>query len=271
MFLIPLSAKADDRLRDYALKLLDFLAPDGPGAMVKLADLSYTLQVGREAMRSRVAFLVSHVGELRQKLADFAAGREQITVVSGVMSSDRQEAVALFEQDEDSWELILTWFTKGKLDKLADLWVKGLSIEWSALYTGSGLARPHRISLPTYPFAREPFWVAGGKALASSPQPATAHTSLLCPVWEPVVRPSPDAPRVPAATDRTAIVGGDDAAIDAIRQHYPQAQSLPIRVGDDIDHMARTLETRPWTVPSSITSSGLRPVMTEIPSPLNVW
>ena len=58
MFLVPLSAKADDRLRDYALKLLEFLAPDGPGAMVKLADLSYTLQVGREAMRRRVAFLV---------------------------------------------------------------------------------------------------------------------------------------------------------------------------------------------------------------------
>ena len=34
---------------------------------------------------------------------------------------------------------------------------------------------------------------------------------------------------------------GDDAAIDAIRQHYPQVQSLPIRVGDDIDRMARTL------------------------------
>ena len=115
IFLIPLSAKADDRLRDYALKLLDFLAPDGPGALVKLADLSYTLQVGRETMRSRVAFLVSHVGELRQKLADFAAGREQIdSCVRGDVKRS-QEAVALFEQDEDSWELILTWFTKGQV------------------------------------------------------------------------------------------------------------------------------------------------------------
>ena len=151
--------------------------------------------------------------------------------------------MALFEQDEDSRELIRTWFTKGKLDKLADLWVKGLTIDWSTLYAGSGMARPHRISLPTYPFAREPFWVPGGKALVPSPQPATAHTSLLCPVWEPVVRPSRDAPRFPAATDRIAIVGGDDEAIDAIRQHYPQARSLPIRAGDDIDRMARALET----------------------------
>ena len=242
MFLVPLSAKADDRLRDYALKLLEFLTPNGPGAMVKLADLSYTLQVGREAMRRRVAFLVSHLGELRQKLADFTDGRKQI---AGCVRGDVKplhEAVALFEQDEDSRELIRTWFTKGKLDRLADLWVKGLTIDWSTLYAGSGMARPHRISLPTYPFAREPFWVPGGKALVPSPQPATAHTSLLCPAWEPVVRPSRDAPRFPAASDRIAIVGGDAAAIDAIRQHYPQARSLSIHAGDAIDRMAHALE-----------------------------
>ena len=242
LFLIPLSARADDRLRDYALKLLDFLAPDGPGAKVQLADLSYTLQVGREAMRSRVAFLVSHMGELRQKLADFTDGREQGTGCVRGDAKPSQEAVDLFEQDEDSRELIRTWFTKGKLDRLTDLWVRGLTIDWSALYAGSGMAHPHRISLPTYPFAREPFWVPGGKAPVLSSQAATTHTSLLCPVWEPVVRSSHEAPRVPAAADRIAIVGGDDAAIDAIRQHYPQARSLSIHAGDEIDRMARALE-----------------------------
>ena len=35
---------------------------------------------------------------------------------------------------------------------------------------------------------------------------------------------------------------GDDAAIDAIRQHYPQARSLSIHAGDEIDRMARALE-----------------------------
>ena len=112
-------------------------------------------------MRSRVAFLVSHLGELRQKLADFADGREQGTGCVRGDAKPSQEAVDLFEQDEDSRELIRTWFTKGKLDRLADLWVRGLTIDWSALYAGSGMAHPHRVSLPTYPFAREPFWVPG--------------------------------------------------------------------------------------------------------------
>src|SRR5262249_1278622 len=53
-----------------------------------------------------------------------------------------------------------------------------------------------RISLPTYPFAREPFWLPGGKVLITPSTPATAETSLLYSVWEPVARPSHDAPRL---------------------------------------------------------------------------
>jgi hypothetical protein len=95
MFLIPLSAKADDRLRDYALKLLDFLAPDDPGAMVRLADLAYTLQVGREAMRHRVTFLVGHIGELRNSHQRFpivdveGAVDVGIELRGGIVSFDR--------------------------------------------------------------------------------------------------------------------------------------------------------------------------------------
>src|SRR5262249_5070807 len=45
---------------------------------------------------------------------------------------------------------------KGKFGKLLDLWVKGLAFDWSGLY---GETRPRRLSLPTYPFARERYWL----------------------------------------------------------------------------------------------------------------
>ncbi|RZK98581.1 MAG: hypothetical protein EOP36_21310, partial [Rubrivivax sp.] len=48
---------------------------------------------------------------------------------------------------------------RGKLHKLLDLWVKGLSFNWEQLH---GEAKPRRISLPTYPFARERYWVRDG-------------------------------------------------------------------------------------------------------------
>ena len=49
--------------------------------------------------------------------------------------------------------------------------MKGLSIDWRRLY---GEAKPRRISLPTYPFAKERYWVeavtgpAAGKARGSN-------------------------------------------------------------------------------------------------------
>jgi acyl transferase domain-containing protein len=43
-----------------------------------------------------------------------------------------------------------------KLTKLAQLWVSGVDIDWQLLYPNQ---KPQRISLPTYPFARERYWI----------------------------------------------------------------------------------------------------------------
>jgi len=43
------------------------------------------------------------------------------------------------------------------LSKLAQLWVSGVEIDWQLLY---GNPKPQRISLPTYPFAKERYWIS---------------------------------------------------------------------------------------------------------------
>ena len=48
------------------------------------------------------------------------------------------------------------WITKRKYSKLLSLWVKGLLFDWNTLY---GDVKPRRISLPTYPFAEERYWI----------------------------------------------------------------------------------------------------------------
>ena len=52
--------------------------------------------------------------------------------------------------------MLQTWVQKKKLKKVVDLWVKGLSFDWNLLYPD---IKPQRISLPTYPFARERYWI----------------------------------------------------------------------------------------------------------------
>jgi polyketide synthase PksN len=44
--------------------------------------------------------------------------------------------------------------------------VKGLVFDWNRLY---GKRKPKRISLPTYPFAREHYWIPGILKSAESP------------------------------------------------------------------------------------------------------
>ena len=67
-----------------------------------------------------------------------------------------KEALAVLATDDDMAQTIAAWVAKGKYGKLLDLWVKGLSLDWRRLY---GERTPGRISLPTYPFARERYWV----------------------------------------------------------------------------------------------------------------
>src|SRR5204863_4254181 len=90
-----------------------------------------------------------------------------------------KDTVALFSTDEELQDAIGKWYQHGKYEKLLGWWVKGLRIKWSDLYTvGAGSesrtgsaqgtiptapARPRRISLPTYPFAQELYWIPIGK------------------------------------------------------------------------------------------------------------
>ena len=62
--------------------------------------------------------------------------------------------------DEDMVRTVEAWVAKGKLGKLLELWVKGLSFDWRSLY---GETKPRRISVPTYPFARERYWFETAK------------------------------------------------------------------------------------------------------------
>ena len=152
---IVLSAKNEKRLGEQAQRLLATIQAreffDN-----NLADMAYTLQVGREAMEERLAIIVNSLPELEEKLQGFLEDRDGIGDLYRGQARRNQEAFSVFSADEDLQKAIDAWVTKGKYGKLLDLWVKGLIFDWNKLY---GDIKPHRISLPTYPFARESYWV----------------------------------------------------------------------------------------------------------------
>jgi len=140
--LIVLSAKNEDRLQEYVQSMHAYLEKGG----VALQDFAYTLQVGRDEMAERLALVVSSTDELRQKLGQILAGGENPgeSYRDNIRNSDgKSQAVdGLIEQRD--------------LPRLAELWVSGAKIDWRLLY---GADVPQRISVPTYPFARERYWI----------------------------------------------------------------------------------------------------------------
>jgi 3-oxoacyl-(acyl-carrier-protein) synthase/acyl carrier protein/SAM-dependent methyltransferase len=153
-YIVPLSARTAEQLRQRARDLLEFLrtAPQP----VDLASVAYTLQHGREAMEERLGFVVASVEQLIEKLSAHLRGEKNIEGVHQGRTDSANEGMSIIGRDEDMQEAIEKWIARRKLPKLVDLWVKGLTFDWSKLQ-GESTAR--RIPLPTYPFAKERYWI----------------------------------------------------------------------------------------------------------------
>ena len=156
--LILLSAKNEACLYAYAKKILAFV--ETQTETLFLTDLAYTLQVGRDAMEERLGLIVHSFEELKAKLSDFIAGKEGLEEVYRGHIKRTKDTLAVFVADEDLEKAILSWIEKRKYSKLLDFWVKGLIFDWNKLY---GENKPKRLSLPTYPFLRERYWIETGK------------------------------------------------------------------------------------------------------------
>ncbi len=176
--IILLSARTAEQLRRKADDLLAFAVAEPDTDLVALA---HTLQTGREAMDERLGLVVASHAELVEKLHTWLGGDTDIdamidTVYRGQVQKHR-DTLALFSSDADLQQTIDRWLTTGKLDKVVELWVKGLEVRWAALYAAG---RPARISAPTYPFARERYWIdtPAATTVATAAANSTLHPLL---------------------------------------------------------------------------------------------
>jgi hypothetical protein len=175
--LVVLSARNPERLQVVARQMLQFIEHSTD---LSLADLTYTLQVGREAMECRLAMVVRGLDELARGLTQYLDhhGREQgavaedgrpIPIFTGNLDEERSEMAMLLAGGlgDDLLRLLLA---ENHLEKLAFYWVKGGKIPWTALHADG----PFRlIALPTYPFARERYWIQASPTHASSSEPSS--------------------------------------------------------------------------------------------------
>ncbi|PZH16173.1 hypothetical protein C1I97_07050 [Streptomyces sp. NTH33] len=196
--LVVVSAGSPVRLRTAVRRLNDFL---GAGDTMSLADVAYTLQLGREAMPERLAVVVGSVGELRGALSRYLAdtdgeGTAHTSAEAAVHTGNAEDRASalLAVLDGARGESFLSALVADRdLARLAELWVGGARIPWSGLHP----RRRRLLPLPGTAFERGSYWLGRTSALlstASTPLAApTRPTASTAPSTAPTGRSEPAA------------------------------------------------------------------------------
>ncbi|MCP3682244.1 MAG: SDR family NAD(P)-dependent oxidoreductase, partial [bacterium] len=182
--IIVMSAKTEERLKAYVNEMISFLGDPS----VSFIDFAYTLQVGREPMEERLAVVAESAEELSNKLSGYIKNRDVEELYIGSVRDNKKRS-NLLSQDEDAKEIIDSWIEKRKFSKIAQLWVEGVGIDWKLLYPDH---TPSRISVPTYPFARERYWVQESSTAVHTVSGGNGHTAKLHPLIDRVVPTLPN-------------------------------------------------------------------------------
>ncbi|MFF8597098.1 SDR family NAD(P)-dependent oxidoreductase [Streptomyces sp. NPDC015220] len=250
---VVLSAKTAEQLTARARDLLAYLDHT---AGVDLADLAHTLQTGRDEMEYRLAFEVRDLAELTGLLRGRLDGTADGTRVHSARTRPHRAEIARFTAEEGHRERVAEWLRQRRYDLLLDLWTKGLPVDWASAHEGVR----RRLSLPTYPFAQDRYWVTPAEPVAEAqpltapapqapPAPAPAPQGqgtpaadqgrpvLLRTVWEPI--PAPDGR--PQTDGRAVVIGGSPRLREELRALHGDLTALVAGSADTVDDLAALL------------------------------
>lgn len=173
--IIVLSAKNKERLSEQVEQLRKEIE-NRKFTEDDLDNIGYTLQVGREHMETRVGLLVTSISELQEKLNAFIEERDEIIDLYQKAENDSEAVISEISNEEGFETVIDNLIQKRRYGKLLEFWVKGVNFDWEKLYAGME-AKPHIISLPTYPFAKEEYWLPTqiGRTCKSGEQTRILH------------------------------------------------------------------------------------------------
>jgi acyl transferase domain-containing protein len=170
------SAKTPERLQVHVRQMLRYMKEHEE---LSLARMAYTLQNGREAMDSRLAFVVNNRDELIRAMEMYLAGAVDRDVFGpsfalyiGEVLRERSE-IDDFTEGEMGENIVRMLLARRDLPKLALLWSRGVDVPWASLYSHRRL---RLAELPTYPFARERCWPSETQ-IAEEPVPEVEPAS----------------------------------------------------------------------------------------------
>jgi acyl transferase domain-containing protein len=188
--LLVFSAKTKDAVADKLRDLVEWL--DDGGSTHALADMAYTLFAGRSHFNVRAALVADTLDSLRDQLTQALATGSAPGYIAPAPRV-KPDPAKTAEGNVLIEALASNKATEAELRTLAELYVSGYNLNWARLYDGA-----RRISMPTYPFAKERYWVPQGEAADEiAAAPSTAVT-----VANAAPAPTASIPRLHPLVDR---------------------------------------------------------------------
>ncbi|MFN3647969.1 MAG: SDR family NAD(P)-dependent oxidoreductase [Armatimonadota bacterium] len=162
LHLFCFSARSETALRQLARRCADHFQE-----AVSLADAAYTVHTGRAPLACRAFVVAADAGQARERL--LAVGR-------GEAAAEPQTAATAIDLPPEEWSEAVrrgqtTW--EALLHGWGRRWVQGETLDWGA-YDREHARR--KVTLPTYPFERERYWIDPPRKAA--PAPASGHPLL---------------------------------------------------------------------------------------------
>lgn len=161
-YIITLSAKTEEALKQRIINLKTWLTEQkNENIEPSLADISYTLNIGRVAFDNRCALVVNSIDDLIESLQSLIEGRSSTqSFISKLDTKPNDQAIfkKLFKQiTQELTNRVSEEEYKDNLLALANFYAEGHDIDWHILYADEV---NKRVPLPTYPFAKKRYWVS---------------------------------------------------------------------------------------------------------------
>ena len=156
-YLVVLSARTDDQLRQQVEQLIGHCEEESE---LDCGNLSYTLLVGRKHFNHRLSCVVRNKEELLDLLKNWLEIGKVCQVYASELKKDHQDQPSIKRYGNECIQMNeKIKYTKEYIENLsaiADLFVLGYELDYENLFVSGGYSR---ISLPTYPFAKERYWI----------------------------------------------------------------------------------------------------------------
>ncbi len=142
--LIVLSAPTEEQVDRWVKDLIDYL----PHHTVRMDDLEFTLQVGRNSFEYRVAFIAKTIEELISNMNQYL--NHELKNPKIFKGKGHGKAVDSIHK---------TQFLSQTIEEKAKVWVGGQDLSWVRDQQGE---KPYRVSLPKMPFNLKEYWALPG-------------------------------------------------------------------------------------------------------------